>query len=93
MIAPTTEGLEVQMTDLAEKEELLESSGYRYLFDRMMYVNRDTRRVFSFEFVEDHSKQEIQTLLDTLPTTEWVFYFNAPPSDEVRRELAEAFGE
>jgi hypothetical protein len=82
--------LETQMTDLTEKEELLESSGYRYHFDRMMYFNRATRRAFSLEFVEDHSQQEIQRLLETPPAGDWIFYFNTSPSDRVRRELAEA---
>jgi hypothetical protein len=53
------------MTDLTIKEELLENSGYRYHFDRMMYINRAARRAFSLEFVEDHSQQEIRRLLET----------------------------
>jgi hypothetical protein len=78
------------MTDLTVKEELLENSGYRYHFDRMIYINRAARRAFSLEFVEDHSQQEIQKLLETPATNEWVFHFNEPPSDRVKRELAEA---
>jgi hypothetical protein len=81
-----------QMTDLTEKEELLENSGYRYHFDRMIYFNRAARRAFSLEFVEDHSRQEILKLLEAPPEEGWVFFFNAPPSDRVRRDLAEAFG-
>jgi hypothetical protein len=84
--------LGTEMTDLTEKEELLESSGYRYQFDRMIYCNRAVRRAFSLEFVEDHSQQEIQKLLETPATKEWVFHFNEPPSDRVKRELAEALG-
>jgi len=84
--------LGTRMTDLTVKEELLESSGYRYRFDRMIYFNRDARRAFSLEFVEDHSQQEIQKLLETPATNEWVFHFNEPPSDRVKRELAEALG-
>lgn len=80
------------MTALTEKEELLENSGYRYHFDRMIYFNRAVRRAFSLEFVEDHSQQEIQNLLESLITSDWAFYFNQPPSDRVKRELAEALG-
>ena len=32
----------------------------RYHFDRMIYFNRAARRAFSLEFVEDHSRQELQ---------------------------------
>jgi hypothetical protein len=84
--------LETQMIDLTEKEELLESSGYRYHFVRMMYFNRAFRRVFSLEFVEDHSQSEIQKLLATPTANDWVFHFNEPPSDRVKQELAEELG-
>ena len=90
MIALAHSVMGTPMTDLTEKEELLESSGYRYAFERMMYVNRATRQAFSLEFVEDHSQQELQKLLEKPPTDGWAFYFNTPPSDRVKRELAEA---
>jgi hypothetical protein len=93
MIAVVNRVLETQMTDLTDKEELLESSGYRYEFDRMMYVNRAARRAFSLEFVEDNSRQEIQKLInEAYATNDWVFHFNEPPSNRVKRELAEALG-
>jgi len=92
MIALANGVLETQMTDLTEREELLERSGYRYHFVRMMYFNRAVRRVFSLEFVEDHSQREIQKLLETPATNDWVFHFNEPPSDRVKRELAEELG-
>jgi len=89
----TYRALETQMTDLTDKEELLEGSGYRYHFDRMLYVNRTARRAFSLEFVEDNSRQEIQRLIDQLPATnDWVFHFNELPSDRLRRDLAEDLG-
>jgi hypothetical protein len=84
--------LVTQMTDLTEKEELLENAGYRYHFDRMMYFNRAAKRAFSLEFVEDHSQEEILELLQTPQTEDWVFFFNAPPSDRVKRDLAEVLG-
>jgi hypothetical protein len=92
MIALANGVLGTQMTDLTEKEELLESSGYRYHFDRMMYFNRAARQAFSLEFVEGHSQREIEELLETPATNDWVFHFNEPPSDRVKRELAEALG-
>jgi hypothetical protein len=92
MTALANEVLRTQMTDLTEKEQLLENSGYRYHFDRMIYFNRSVRRAFSLEFVEDHSQQEIQKLLETPATNDWGFHFNGPLSDRVKRELAEALG-
>jgi len=82
------------MTDLTEKEALLESAGYRYHFDRMIYFNRATRRAFSIEFVEDHSHQEIQQLMNDGPNLNgWIFHFNQDlSSDRVKRELAITLG-
>lgn len=90
MIALANVRLGTLMTELTEKEELLESSGYRYHFDRMIYFNRAVRRAFSLEFVEDHSQQEIHTLLRSPATNEWIFHFNQPLSGRIRQELAEA---
>ena len=82
--------LGAQMTELIDKADLLKRSGYRYHFERMIYFNRAVRRAFSLEFVEDRSLQEIRKLLDTPATNDWVFHFNEPPSDRVKRDLAEA---
>jgi hypothetical protein len=90
MIALARRVSRAQMTDMTEKEHLLENSGYRYQFDRMIYFNRSVRRAFSLEFIEDHSLQEIQSLLEIPATNDWAFHFNRPVSDRVRRELAEA---
>lgn len=81
------------MTELTEKEALLEASGYRYHFDRMIYFNRTARRALSLEFVEDHSIEEIQDVVNEQPAPNgWIFYFNKTPSDRVRRELSETLG-
>jgi hypothetical protein len=90
MTALANRVLGTQMTEMTEKEELLESSGYRYHFDRMIYFKRSVRRAFSLEFVEDHSQHEIQKLLEAPATDDWAFHFNKPVSDRVKRELAEA---
>ena len=81
------------MTELTKKEALLEASGYRYHFDRMIYFNRTKRQALSLEFVEDHSLEEIRDLVDQQPAANgWAFYFNDPPSDRVKHDLADALG-
>jgi hypothetical protein len=88
VIAMTTEIFEdARMTELLDIERLLESSGYRYHCANMHYVNRATKQVFSIEFLEKHSLQEFQKLLEAPLTNEWIFHFNEPPSDWVRGEL------
>jgi hypothetical protein len=79
------------MTELTEKEAMLENAGYLYHFDRMIYFNRDSRKAFSLEFVEDHSHEEIHHLVEGPPPDHgWFFYFNEPPSDNIKRQLASA---
>lgn len=81
------------MTELTKKEALLEASGYRYHFGREIYFNRTKRQALSLEFVEDHSLDEIRGLVDQQSAASgWDFYFNDPPSDRVKRDLADALG-
>jgi len=90
MIALANRVSVTQMTEMTEKEQLLEGCGYRYHFDRMIYFDRSVRRAFSLEFIEDHSQHEIQKLLELPASSDWVFHFNEPISERVKRELAEA---
>ena len=72
----------------ADKRQLLEQAGYAYGFDREVYYNRNTRKVFSVEFVEDHNAEELETCIsENTQQQEWRFYFNSTPPDAVRREL------
>ena len=67
---------------------MLEKAGYKYSLDRSIYVNRDTKKVFSIEFVEDHSAQELRReLLRSNRENGWQFIFNGTPSTAVKREL------
>ena len=81
------------MNALTEKRTLLEDSGFAYEFDREVYYNRDTRKVFSVEFVEDHTPEQIRTRIDEYTEgQDWRFYFNEEPSNSIKRELKEVLG-
>jgi hypothetical protein len=76
------------MTASQEKKAILERAGYRYNFDRMLYVHRGQRKAFSVEFVDDQPAARIQQCIDEPPTAAgWRFYFNEEPSEGIRREL------
>ena len=47
---------------LSEKQRLLDEAGYVYDFDRSVYFNRNVKKLFSVEYIEDHSEEELQTL-------------------------------
>jgi hypothetical protein len=76
------------MRRFATKDQLLEEAGYRYYFERALYVNRRTKKAFSIEFVEDHTDEQIRARIEENGSGgEWKFYFNGVPSDFVRHEL------
>jgi hypothetical protein len=76
-----------------KKSDILFSADYRYNFDRDLYVNRQTKKAFSLEFVDDHAEEEIRMRIDEdTDGTGWRFYFNFPPSDGARRELERLLG-
>jgi hypothetical protein len=78
----------VMSRTLVSKEQALRDAGYMYNFDRMVYVNRVAKKVFSAEFVEDNDETELRKCIDEESNgSEWRFYFNAPPPAAVRREL------
>lgn len=43
-----------------KKSEMLFAANYRYDFDRDLYVNREARKAFSLEFVDDHSEETVR---------------------------------
>ncbi len=76
------------MRRFGTRDELLEEAGYHFNFERALYVNRQTKKAFSIEFVEDHTDEEIRERIDRGGSDgTWSFYFNSDPSDSVRREL------
>ena len=81
------------MTKIDTKDRLFEDAGYSYSFSRDVWVNRDRRKIFSFEFVEDHTDSEIAACLaePSLPADEWQFYFNSLPTKLGRQHLAKIF--
>ena len=81
------------MDDRTEKTTLLKRKGFAYSFDREVYFNRNTRKVFSVEFVEDHTSEKIRRLIgEHNKGYDWRFYFNEPPSNSVRQEIKRALG-
>ena len=75
------------------KEPLLRQAGYSYNFDRMVYVNRSSRKAFSLEWVEDHPEQELRERMNEPNATgTWQIYFNTKPSESVLREFLAEVG-
>jgi len=71
------------------KIQILDNAGYDYTIDRMAYLNMQARKMFSLEYVQDHSASELADRINEPgpPDDEWRFYFNAEPSEAVKQEL------
>jgi hypothetical protein len=75
------------------KKEILREAGYRYNFDRDLYVNPTARKAFSLEFVDDKSEEELaQRIQENTNGNGWRFYFNSDPPPGIRRELERVLG-
>ncbi len=76
-----------------ESIRFLEQQGYRYLFDRDVFVNRVTMKCFSLEYVEDHPDKLADMVLAPKRKHGWEFYFNRPPSLTLQNELGKLLTE
>ena len=75
------------------KRDILRDAQYNYIFDRDMYVNRDVKKAFSLEFVDDTSEEELtRRIQESTDGTRWTFYFNSRPSEGIQRELERVLG-
>ena len=81
------------MSTSAAKRKLLEGAGYAYNFDRMIYVNRQSKKVFSIEAIEDNDELWLKKCIEEKnESQQWRFYFNFPPSEFVQQELLQKLG-
>jgi len=71
-----------------EKKKILETENYSYHFDRAIYINRESKKIFSFEYIEDNSSAVLkQDILEENENDDWKFYFNSPVSESVKNEI------
>ena len=76
------------MSRSKEKKEILEKANYQYHFSRMIYFNRETKKIFSYEAIEDNDPDWLeQTINEDHDLNEWHFYFNEEPSGEIKSDI------
>ncbi len=76
------------MAALATKTQILERAGYKYNFDREVYFNREAKKVFSVNFIEDKNEEQLEEcIVNNTGETDWQFFFNSEPSKAVKQEL------
>ncbi|HCE5426387.1 TPA: hypothetical protein NHH99_001085 [Legionella pneumophila] len=68
----------------------LETSGFVYIFERMIYVNKEKKIIISNEALEDKSDDEIEAEINA-ESTDWKFIFSNPPSENIKNKLKDLF--
>ncbi len=77
-----------------EKYEFLSKHGYMNHFKRALYFNRESKKLFSVEAIEDHDMNWLCKSVETPNIMKtWQFYFNQPISPESIKEIINEFGE
>jgi hypothetical protein len=73
------------------KSNLLDDAGYLYNFDRRLYVDRQEKKAFSLQFLENHSEAGIEQCIKDSEANGggWHFFFNEPPSNSVAEQLVD----
>lgn len=78
------------MSELLGKKEILSQSGFKYNIRREMYFNRNTKKVFSLEAIEDNTLSWLEDKINTEKFGgSWSFYFNRSPSQNIKDEIIE----
>ena len=81
------------MRAIDPKQRILDAAGFSYNFDREIYVNQKTKKIFSVDFIEDHDEKTLEECIREVPAgKKWRFYFNEKPPNAVRREIEAVLG-
>ena len=75
------------------KKDILRQANYKYNFDRDLYYNRQAKKAFSIEFVDDKAEDVLSRCINENSNGNgWKFYFNSDPPEGVKRELESVLG-
>lgn len=71
-----------------EKQDILESHNFSYDFRRMIAVNDDLKKIFSFEYIEDHDPDWLEAKIEEQNhPQEWDLYFVSEINGDAEAEL------
>ena len=75
------------------KRDIMKDAKYQFNYDRALYVNRDAKKAFSLEFIDDTPEDELaKRIQEGTDVSKWTFYFNSIHSEGVKRELERILG-
>lgn len=85
---------QVQPSEGARKEQILEELGFRYGYEIMCYANRDTKQCVSVEFVAATESEALRQAVSPPPTggrhlRGWRFYFARETTGNILGQLVD----
>lgn len=85
--------MKIELRPLDKKQHILDEAGFAYNFDRRVYFNRKSKKIFSVAFLKDKRDEEIKHLIQVdTGDKEWKFYFTSEPPESVRRAVEASIG-
>lgn len=75
----------------SEKLKILQQNDFKYHFSRELYFNREMRKIFSREAIEDHDSTWLKGKIEEKNIYDVMIYFNGPVSEEIKEELVQVF--
>jgi hypothetical protein len=85
--------LKIELRPMDAKQRILDEAGFAYNFDRRVYFNRKSKKIFSVAYLEDLPEEEIKRLVqDDTGGNEWKFYFTSKPPESVKRAVEASIG-
>ncbi|HEV7715561.1 MAG TPA: hypothetical protein VGO53_08190 [Steroidobacteraceae bacterium] len=80
------------MCEHQKKADVLKTGGYRFDYGYCTYVNRRLKVIFSVEFTDSRSPEELEACIaEVAPRPEWQFFCLKPPLEATREELVAAY--
>jgi hypothetical protein len=72
----------------SEKEQILRDAGYFYFDARELYANRKSRKVFSLDYIEGNTTEELEKRVQEMTEgNAWVFHLENELTSSQQREL------
>ncbi len=72
----------------ATEKKILEEADYKDSLRHLVYYNKKTKKVFSFEAVRVNNEDWLRKCIEEENSVEeWRFYFTAAPSEAEKKEL------
>lgn len=67
----------------------MKQEGYKYHFDRGIYYNKQAKKIFSEEAVDDNDEKWLNERIKEKNNDEWSFYTNEPIARSMKKEVLE----